>query len=66
MPRFWCLEAMKGTADLDGDDAITVREVHLYLQRKVHERSNGAQTPELYNIGDMVLTRTTKDAGVAK
>jgi uncharacterized caspase-like protein len=44
-----------GAGDLDGDGAVTVREVHLYLQRKVHERSNGAQTPQLYNVGDMVL-----------
>ncbi len=51
------LEAMNGAADLDGDGAVTVREVHPYLQRKVHERSNGAQTPQLYNIGDMVLVR---------
>ena len=51
------LEALGGAADLDGDGAITVREVHLYLQRKVHERSNGAQTPQLYNIGDMVLLK---------
>jgi len=51
------LEALGGAADLDGDGAITVREVHLYLQRKVHERSNGAQTPQLYNIGDMTLVR---------
>lgn len=51
------LEALKGAADLDGDGAITVREVHLYLQRRVHERSNGAQTPQLYNIGDMVLVQ---------
>ena len=53
----YLLEAMSGAADLDGDGAVTVREVHLYLQRKVHERSSGAQTPQLYNIGDMVLTR---------
>ena len=51
------LEALGGAADLDGDGAVTVREVHLYLQRKVHERSGGAQTPQLYNIGDMVLVR---------
>jgi hypothetical protein len=51
------LEALNGAADLDGDGAITVREVHLYLQRRVHERSNGAQTPQLYNVGDMVLTQ---------
>ncbi len=55
------LEALNGAADLDGDGAITVREVHLYLQRRVHERSNGAQTPQLYNIGDMVLVQ--KQAG---
>jgi hypothetical protein len=53
----YLLEALNGAADLDGDGAITVREVHLYLQRKVHERSNGAQTPQLYNIGDMVLVQ---------
>jgi uncharacterized caspase-like protein len=53
----YLLEALGGGADLDGDGAVTVREVHLYLQRKVHERSNGAQTPQLYNIGDMVLVR---------
>ena len=51
------LEALGGAADLDGDGAVTVREVHLYLQRKVHERSAGVQTPQLYNIGDMVLVR---------
>jgi uncharacterized caspase-like protein len=51
------LEALGGAADLDGDGAVTVREVHLYLQRTVHERSGGAQTPQLYNIGDMVLVR---------
>jgi len=50
------VRAMGGAADLDGDGAITVREVHLYLQRKVHERSGGVQTPQLYNVGDMVLT----------
>ncbi|MGH2361573.1 MAG: caspase family protein [bacterium] len=49
-----------GAADLDRDGAITVREVHLYLQRKVHEHSRGAQTPQLYNIGDMVLIRGGK------
>jgi hypothetical protein len=53
----YLLEAIGGAADLDGDGAITVREVHLYLQRKVHERSAGVQTPQLYNIGDMVLVR---------
>jgi hypothetical protein len=53
----YLLEALNGAADLDGDGAVTVREVHLYLQRKVHERSAGVQTPQLYNIGDMVMTR---------
>ena len=53
----YLLEALGGAADLDGDGAVTVREVHLYLQRKVHERSAGVQTPQLYNIGDMVLVR---------
>jgi hypothetical protein len=52
----YCLKA-KAAADLDGDGAITVREIRLYLQRKVHERSGGVQTPQLYNIGDMVLVR---------
>jgi len=51
------LEALNGAADLDGDGAITVREVHLYLQRKVHERSSGVQTPQLYNVGDMIIVR---------
>lgn len=51
------LEALNGAADLDGDGAITVREVHLYLQRKVHERSNGVQTPQLYNVGDMIVVQ---------
>jgi hypothetical protein len=50
-------QALGGAADLDADGAVTVREVHFYLQRKVHERSNGVQTPQLYNIGDMVLVR---------
>ncbi len=54
---YYLLEALNGAADLDGDGAITVRELHLYLQRRVHERSNGAQTPQLYNIGDMVLVQ---------
>ncbi len=49
------LEGLKGAADLDGDGAVTVREIHLFLQRKVHEHSGGAQTPQLYAIGDMVL-----------
>jgi len=53
------LEGLRGGADLDGDGAITVREAHLYLQRKVHERSRGVQTPQLYNVGDMVLVRKT-------
>ena len=53
----YLLEALDGAADLDRDGAVTVREVHLYLQRKVHERSGGAQTPQLYNVGDMVLIR---------
>jgi len=53
----YLLEALGGAGDLDADGAVTVREVHLYLQRKVHERSGGAQTPQLYNIGDMVLVR---------
>jgi uncharacterized caspase-like protein len=52
----YLLEALDA-ADLDGDGAITVREVHFYIQRRVHERSGGVQTPQLYNIGDMVLVR---------
>lgn len=52
------LQALEsGAADLDGDGAITVREVHLYLQRKVHEHARGTQTPQLYNVGDMVLVQ---------
>jgi uncharacterized caspase-like protein len=51
----YLLEGLSGAADLDGDGAITVRELHLYLRRKVHERSGGIQTPQLYAIGDMVL-----------
>jgi uncharacterized caspase-like protein len=52
----YLLQALdSGAADLDGDGVITVRELHLYLQRRVHEHSRGAQTPQLYNIGDMVL-----------
>ena len=35
----------------------TTREVHLYLQRKVHEHSGGNQTPQLYSVGDMVIVR---------
>jgi hypothetical protein len=35
-------EALSGGVDLDGDGAVTVCEVHLYLQRKVRERSNDA------------------------
>jgi hypothetical protein len=53
----YLLEALGGAGDLDGDGAVTVREIHLYLQRKVHERSRGVQTPQLYNVGDMVLIR---------
>ncbi|MBI4247339.1 MAG: caspase family protein, partial [Candidatus Rokubacteria bacterium] len=52
----YLLEGLKGAADLDGDRAVTVRELHLFLQRRVHEHSSGVQTPQLYNIGDMVLT----------
>ena len=52
---YYLLRGLAGDADLDKDGAITVRELHLYLQRKVHEKSGGNQTPQLYNIGDMVL-----------
>ncbi|MGH7353264.1 MAG: caspase family protein [Candidatus Rokuibacteriota bacterium] len=55
------LQALEsGAADLDGDGAITVRELHLYLQRRVHEYSHGAQTPQLYNVGDIVLVRKSR------
>jgi uncharacterized caspase-like protein len=53
----YLLQALGGAADLDSDGAITIREVHLYLQRKVHEHSGGNQTPQLYSIGDMVIVR---------
>lgn len=52
---YYLLQGLKGDANLDKDGAITVRELHLYLQRKVHEKSGGNQTPQLYNIGDMAL-----------
>ena len=55
---YYLLQGLGGTADLDSDGAITVREIHLFLQRKVHERSGGNQTPQLYSIGDMVIVRT--------
>lgn len=55
---YYLLQGLGGEADLDSDGAITVREIHLYLQRKVHERSGGNQTPQLYSIGDMVIVRT--------
>lgn len=51
------LEGLTGAADLDGDGAVTVREMHLFLQRRVHQHSGGTQTPQLYAIGDMVLIR---------
>ena len=54
---YYLLQAFEGAADLDLDGAITVREIHLYLQRKVHEQSGGNQTPQLYGIGDMVIVR---------
>lgn len=54
---YYLLQAFEGAADLDSDGAITVREIHLYLQRKVHEQSGGNQTPQLYGIGDMVVVR---------
>lgn len=54
---YYLLQGLEGAADLDSDGAITIREMHLYLQRKVHERSGGNQTPQLYSIGDMVLVR---------
>lgn len=58
---YYLVQALEsGAADLDRDGATTVREVHLYLQRKVHEHSRGAQTPQLYNVGDMVLMRRGK------
>jgi len=53
----YLLQALAGAADFDSDGAITTREVHLYLQRKVHEHSGGNQTPQLYSVGDMVITR---------
>jgi uncharacterized caspase-like protein len=52
---YYLLQGLEGDADLDKDGAVTVRELHLYLQRKVHEKSGGNQTPQLYNVGDMVL-----------
>lgn len=58
--RFLLQALESGAADLDGDGAVTVRELHLYLQRRVHEYSRGAQTPQLYNVGDMVLVRKPK------
>ncbi len=58
---YYLLQGLEGDADLDKDGAVTVRELHLYLQRRVHEKSGGNQTPQLYNVGDMVLvTRAAK------
>lgn len=54
---YYFLEGLKGGADLDGDGAVTAREMHLFLQRRVHQHSGGAQTPQLYAIGDMILMR---------
>ena len=53
----YLLQALAGAADFDSDGAITTREVHLYLQRKVHEHSGGNQTPQLYSVGDMVIVQ---------
>ncbi len=48
-------EGLNGAADLDGDDTITAREVHLYVQRRVLDRSGGVPTPHLWQIRDVLM-----------
>jgi hypothetical protein len=52
---YFLLQGLKGEGDLDKDGAIRARELHTYLDRRVHEHSGGNQTPQIYGDGDMVL-----------
>jgi hypothetical protein len=55
---FYMLEGLKGPADGNKDDVITLAELHSYLETKVPEETEmegSAQHPELHGTGEMVL-----------
>ena len=50
----WMIEALQGKADWNHDGLVTVAELVRFVAEKVHEETNGAQTPR-YQIADLTL-----------
>jgi hypothetical protein len=48
---------LQGNADLDGDGAIKVAELHEYIKGRVTKSSAFEQTPELQGDAERVLVR---------
>ena len=51
------MKGMEGEADLNGNNEITAKELHAYVQKNVVKQSSGKQTPELQGAEDKVLVR---------
>ena len=51
------MKGMEGDADSDGNNEITVRELHAYVRENVVQQSGGSQVPELQGDGEKVLVR---------
>ena len=57
MFSYFVMKGMEGEADLNGNNEITAKELHAYVQKNVVKQSSGKQTPELQGAEDKVLVR---------
>lgn len=48
---YYLLEGLKGKADFNHDNVISVEELHLYVYDKVSYDTNAEQNPQLYPLG---------------
>ena len=49
---FYLLKGLKGEADTNGDQIVSIREIYKYVTPKVREYTAGAQTPTLSGLYD--------------
>ena len=55
MFSYFLMKGMEGDSDINADNKITARELHIYVKQNVVQQSSGSQTPELQGDKNRVI-----------
>ena len=53
----YLVKGMEGDADINNDNVITAKELHIFLKQEVIQQSGGSQVPKLQGDAERVLVR---------